>query len=90
MPRPVGIFDPGEEVLVRSQVHDGIAGWHVITPLVLADGRAVLVNRGWVPLEMDAVPVPAAPPSGQVTVTGWVSLTRVRRTGRTRSSPKAG
>src|SRR5687768_2570907 len=71
-----GAFDTSEEVLVRSQVHAGTAGWHVITPLVLSDGRAVLVNRGWVPLEMDAVPVPVAPPSGQVTITGWVGLTR--------------
>jgi surfeit locus 1 family protein len=76
-----GAFDPSEEVLVRSQVHAGTAGWHVITPLVLSDGRAVLVNRGWVPLEMDAVPVPVAPPAGQVTITGWVGLTQERRTG---------
>lgn len=76
-----GEFEPSEEVLVRSQVHEGVAGWHVITPLVLSDGRAVLVNRGWVPLEMDAVPVPAAPPAGKVTVSGWVSLSRLRQSG---------
>ncbi len=76
-----GEFEPSEEVLVRSQVHEGTAGWHVITPLVLPDGRAVLVNRGWVPLEMDAVPVPAAPPVGEVTVSGWINLTRLRQTG---------
>lgn len=77
----IGVFDTGEEVLVRSQVHEGTAGWHVITPLMLQDGRAVLINRGWVPLEMDAVPVPAAPAAGQVRITGWVALTRIRRTG---------
>lgn len=76
-----GEFAPTEEILVRSQVNQGLAGWHVITPLVLADGRAVLVNRGWVPLEMDAVPVPADPPAGKVTVTGWVGLTRTRQPG---------
>jgi surfeit locus 1 family protein len=53
----------------------------VITPLVLADGRAVLVNRGWVPLEMDAVPVPADPPVGEVTISGWLRLTRIRQSG---------
>ena len=74
-----GVFDTTEEVLVRSQVHAGTAGWHVITPLVLSNGRAVLVNRGWVPLEMDAVPVPVAPPAGRVTITGWVNLTQERR-----------
>jgi surfeit locus 1 family protein len=76
-----GEFAPNEEVLVRSQVHEGTAGWHVITPLVLADGRAVLVNRGWVPLEMDAVPVPADPPVGEVTISGWLRLTRIRQSG---------
>jgi surfeit locus 1 family protein len=76
-----GEFKPSEEVLVRSQVHGGTAGWHVITPLVLPDGRAVLVNRGWVPLEMDSVPVPAAPATGQVSITGWVNLTRIRQAG---------
>ena len=76
-----GVFEPNEEVLVRSQVHEGAAGWHVITPLILPDGRAVLVNRGWVPLEMDSVPVPAAPATGPLTITGWVNLTRIRRTG---------
>ena len=76
-----GEFEPSEEVLVRSQIHQGTAGWHVITPLVLADGRALLINRGWVPLEMDAVPVPAAPPVGEVTISGWLSLTSLRRSG---------
>ena len=76
-----GVFDTSEEVLVRSQVHAGTAGWHVITPLVLSDGRAILVNRGWVPLEMDAVPVPLVPPAGRVAINGWVGLTQERRAG---------
>jgi surfeit locus 1 family protein len=76
-----GVFDAEKEVLVRSQVHQGMAGWHVITPLTLADGRAILVNRGWVPLEMDSVPVPARPADGRVTVEGWVKLTRERQAG---------
>ena len=76
-----GVFDPDGEILVRSQVHEGMAGWHVITPLILADGRAILVNRGWVPLEMDSVPVRAAPASGPVTVNGWVKLTSQRQAG---------
>jgi cytochrome oxidase assembly protein ShyY1 len=39
-----GVFDPGEEVLIRSQVELGQAGFHVITPLVTDEGWAVLVN----------------------------------------------
>lgn len=74
-----GTFDPGNEALIRSQVRRGTAGFHVITPLVVEDGDAVLVNRGWVPLTMDTVPVTeASPPTGVVTVEGWIEKTQQR------------
>jgi cytochrome oxidase assembly protein ShyY1 len=74
-----GRFDPDHEALVRSQVLDGRAGFHVLTPLVLADGRALIVNRGWIPLELDRVPVAAAPPpAGELMVEGVVGLSRSR------------
>ena len=74
-----GEFQPDDEVLIRSQVHQGVAGFHVITPLLGEGGTAVLVNRGWVPLDADQVPVTAAPPpEGTVTVTGWVRPTQAR------------
>lgn len=79
--RPVtvdGEFDAEVEVLIRSQVELGQAGFHVITPLVTADGEAVLVNRGWVPLGMDTPPVAAPPPEGPVSTQGWVHLTQTR------------
>lgn len=67
-----GTFDPSREVLVRSQVRDGRAGFDVVTPMV-GSGGTVLVNRGWVPLEFDETPVTAAtPPAGSVEVTGVV------------------
>ncbi len=74
-----GEFQPDDEVLIRSQVHQGVAGFHVITPLLGERGTAVLVNRGWAPLDADQVPVAAAPPpEGTVTVTGWVRPTQAR------------
>lgn len=73
-----GEFDPSEEVLIRSQVELGQAGFHVITPLVADDGSAVLVNRGWVPLNMDTPPVAASPDPGPQTIEGWVHLTQTR------------
>lgn len=72
-----GTFVPDEEVLIRSQVVDGQAGFDIITPLVTEGGDAVAVNRGWVPLEYDSVPVMAAPPpDGTVTVEGLVRLSQ--------------
>ena len=73
-----GVFDPSEEVLIRSQVELGQAGFHVITPLVTDEGWAVLVNRGWVPLGMDTPPVGSRPEPGRQRVEGWVQLSQVR------------
>jgi surfeit locus 1 family protein len=78
--RPVivtGAFDTEEEVLIRSQVELGQAGFHVITPL-RSDQGSVLVNRGWVPLIMDAPPVDAVAPAGPVDVEGWIHLNEPR------------
>jgi len=73
-----GIFAPADEVLIRSQVHLGAGGFHVVTPLV-GEGGAVLVNRGWVPISMDRVPVEhAPPPAGQEEIEGWVRLSQER------------
>ena len=41
-----GEYDARRQILVDNRVQDGHVGYHVITPLVLADGRTVLVNRG--------------------------------------------
>jgi surfeit locus 1 family protein len=65
-------------VLIRSQVELGQAGFHVITPLVIGQGEAVLVNRGWVPLTMDSTPVEATPPAGDQVITGWVETSATR------------
>jgi len=43
-----GIFDHSRE-LYYYNTWNGKAGWNVITPLILADDRIVLLNRGFVP-----------------------------------------
>ncbi|MBK7742837.1 MAG: SURF1 family protein [Betaproteobacteria bacterium] len=76
--RPVrveGEFDGARQILVDNRIHGGRAGYHVVTPLRLADGRAVLVNRGWVAQGATRADLPAVPsPSGRVVVDGRINL----------------
>ncbi|MFP3990411.1 SURF1 family protein [Streptomyces sp. E11-3] len=68
-----GTYDTEQEVVVRRRTNsDDRVGFHVLTPLVLDDGRVLLVNRGWVPTAADqqAFPDVPAPEKGEVTVTG--------------------
>ena len=66
-----GTYDVEHEVLVYGRSLDGEAGHHVVTPLVLGDGDAILVVRGWVPFATQSAPVAGAtPPSGTVRVRG--------------------
>lgn len=76
-----GEYEPSSELLVRSQVRNGTAGFEILTPLRTGGGEVVLVNRGWVPLEFDTPPVTAAaPPEGSVTVEGVVRSSAQRGT----------
>jgi cytochrome oxidase assembly protein ShyY1 len=43
-----GTWDESAPVLLSARIHDGMPGVHLVTPLVLADGSALLVDRGWV------------------------------------------
>jgi surfeit locus 1 family protein len=45
-----GHFDVAHQFLLDNMTHAGKAGYQVLTPLQLEDGRWLLVNRGWVPL----------------------------------------
>ncbi len=52
-----GRFDFEHQVALRNQVRARMSGTDpgiaLITPLILADGQAVLVERGWIPLEFN-------------------------------------
>jgi surfeit locus 1 family protein len=70
-----GRYDARHQILLDNRVHDGHAGYHVITPLVLIDGRTVLVNRGWAPQGRSRSELPrVAPPAGAVTVQGRLAI----------------
>ena len=48
--RARGRYDGAHQFLLDNMSHGGQAGYQVLTPLRLDDGRVLLVNRGWVPL----------------------------------------
>jgi cytochrome oxidase assembly protein ShyY1 len=71
-----GSYDSDHQLVVTYRTREGAPGVDVLTPLVTESGSAVLVDRGWIATagngntEVDA----PDPPSGPVTVTGWVRM----------------
>lgn len=69
--RVTGTFMPDADTFVQAVTERG-AGFWVLTPLRLADGSVVLVNRGFVPPGLRGR---LAPVVGPTTVTGLLRLT---------------
>ena len=70
-----GEWHPERQIYVDNQVRNGIAGFHVITPLKLRGNNAyVLVNRGWIARGAAYPNPPVAPVSGTASVTGRLSV----------------
>ena len=71
-----GRYDPSHQILLDNRVHQGQAGYHVITPLQIEGGDTrVLVNRGWVATGPDRQRLPAVtPPEGVVEITGVATV----------------
>ena len=70
-----GTFRHDHELYVTSRFYRDKPGYQVVTPLVMADGRAVLVNRGFVPLSArDPATRQAGEVAGPVRVEGVVRL----------------
>jgi surfeit locus 1 family protein len=54
-----GHYDKAHQFLIDNQISAGKAGYYVLTPFVLqGETKAVLVNRGWVPLNRDRSMMP--------------------------------
>jgi len=76
--RPVvatGEYLADRQIFIDNKVAAGRAGFHVVTPLALPDGRVVLVNRGWIAQKSSRAVLPdAPPPSGVVNVRGRIAI----------------
>jgi cytochrome oxidase assembly protein ShyY1 len=78
--RPVlvtGEYERAGQILIRNRSLNGAAGSNVVTPLRLADGRFVVVERGFVPANAS----PGDAPAGPVTVEGYLRRTQRRGPG---------
>jgi len=59
-----GVFDAAHTILLDNRIYKGVAGYHVLTPLLIEGGPlAILVNRGWVAVgrTRDQLPLPPTP-----------------------------
>ncbi len=77
-----GEYDTARQFLLDNQLQGQAPGYHVLTPLRLAgSGKAILVNRGWVPLGPSRASLPdiALAPAGPARVQG--TLDRLHRVG---------
>jgi surfeit locus 1 family protein len=74
-----GDYLASRQILIDNKVHEGRAGYHVVTPLALAEGGVVLVNRGWIAQGASRSMLPvAAPAAGRVTVQGRLAVPAAR------------
>ncbi len=68
----VGEYDFNYQGIIKLQNFQGRAGVFLVAPLILDDGTAVLVNRGWLPVnETDFAQFDL---NGEVSVEGFVAL----------------
>ena len=73
-----GTWHTDEEVILRARSLGGVSGHDVLTPAV-SGGLSVIVDRGWVPIDVEGPPVAvAAPATEAATVQGVLRLTQER------------
>ncbi|WP_157930838.1 SURF1 family cytochrome oxidase biogenesis protein [Glycomyces xiaoerkulensis] len=66
-----GAYDTDHEIVLRARTNDGVNGYEFATPLVLGDGTALLVVRGFIASDgSGSAPDHPPAPSGEVTVVG--------------------
>ncbi|HUT51211.1 MAG TPA: SURF1 family protein [Alphaproteobacteria bacterium] len=68
-----GRFLHGREMYLSGRSWRGRLGYHVVTPMALSAGGAVLVNRGWIPLgRKDPTSRQAGQINGELSIIGYL------------------
>ncbi|HTU65897.1 MAG TPA: SURF1 family protein [Steroidobacteraceae bacterium] len=70
-----GRFDGQHQFLLDNRFFKGEVGYEVLTPFAMADGRRILVNRGWVPFlgyrdRLPDISLPRESVESEVTIIG--------------------
>lgn len=55
----VGAYEPARQLLLDNQTREHLPGYHVWTPLLLAGGGWLIVDRGWVRADPDRRVLPS-------------------------------
>ena len=69
-----GVFKADDAITVINRSQDGSAGYNSVVPLMLPDGSALLVNRGFVLLAMQTPDIS----KGEVTIIGYLRVSQER------------
>ncbi len=70
-----GEYKPEYQIILDNRVHNGKAGYHVITPVKIAgDSHYVLVNRGWIIATPDRQLPTISTPEGEIEFVGDIEF----------------
>jgi len=71
-----GTYDFKNQIVLRNRYFQEQYGYNLLTPLLLDDGSAVMIDRGWIPADGNASPADwrKYDQPGQVTLQGQIRL----------------
>lgn len=74
-----GTYDFENQIVLRNRYYQNQYGYNLLTPLLLDDGSAVLVERGWIPADGNDSPAGwrRYDQTGRITVQGQIRLGQV-------------